>query len=193
MVATGTLHGDRADAGAPGLVCLGVVAGAHGVRGAVRVKPFTAEPESVGAYGTVSDESGHRRFSLTVIGVGKGMVTAKLSGIDDRDAAEALRGLRLYVPRAVLPEPEEDEFYHADLIGLSAELEDGSLFGSVRALYDFGAGEVIEISPAAGGQPVVLPFTREAVPVIDIPAGRIVVAPPVGLAENAGRDEKVDA
>lgn len=189
-----TLHNDEAGAQAPGRVCLGAVAGAHGVRGAVRIKPFTAEPESVGAYGELSDKGGTRFFAAHVMGVNKGMVIAKLSGVDDRDAAEALRGLRLYVPRAVLPEPEDDEFYHADLIGLPAETEDGTAFGRVRALYDFGAGDVIEIEPAGGGQPVVLPFTLEAVPVIDLEGGRIVVAPVEGLVaestvEKEGADE----
>src|SRR5690606_24695056 len=119
-------------------VCLGAVAGAHGARGEVRIKPFTAEAESVGSYGVFSDESGERRFSLQVLGVAKGMVIARLTGVEDRNAAEALRGLRLYVARAALPEPEEDEFYHADLIGLRVETEDERLFGRVRALYDFG-------------------------------------------------------
>lgn len=190
-MATVTLHDGNARADAPGRVCLGAVAGAHGVQGAVRVKPFTAEPEAVGAYGDVSDEAGTRRFSLKVLGVNKGMVIARLSGIDDRDAAEALRGLRLYVSRDALPEPEEDEFYHADLIGLVAETEAGQPFGQVRALYDFGAGDVIEIVPAAGGQPVVLPFTREAVPVVDLHGGRIVVVPPEGLAKAGPRGKEV--
>jgi len=174
-------------ANAPGRVCLGAVAGAHGVRGEVRIKPFTAEPESVGSYGELSDESGERRFSLQVLGVAKGMVIARLTGVEDRNAAEALRGLRLYVARAALPEPEEDEFYHADLIGLRVETEDERLFGRVRALYDFGAGDVIEIEPLAGGQPVVLPFTREAVPVVDLRAGRVVVVPPEGLLPSHGQ------
>lgn len=180
MTAT-TLQSDGMRAKAPGRVCLGAVAGAHGVRGAVRIKPFTAEPEAVGSYGELSDESGERRFSLQVLGVAKAMVIARLGGVEDRDAAEALRGLRLYVARTALPEPAEDEFYHADLIGLRVETEDERPFGRVRALYDFGAGDVIEIDPVGGGQPVVLPFTREAVPVVDLRAGRVVVVPPEGL------------
>lgn len=182
-----TLQSDGTCVEAPARVCLGAIAGAHGVRGAVRIKPFTAEPESVGSYGELSDESGQRRFSLQVLGVSKGMVIAKLSGVEDREAAEALRGLRLYVARTALPDPEEDEFYHADLIGLPVETEDGQPFGRVRALYDFGAGDVIEVDPAAGGQPVVLPFTRESVPVVDLRAGRIVVVPPEGLLPAHGR------
>jgi 16S rRNA processing protein RimM len=123
-----------------------------------------------------------------VIGTAKGdgMVIAQLSGVADRDQAEALRGLRLYAPRAALPPAGEDEFYHADLIGLRAELADGSVFGTVRAVFDFGAGEMLEIArPGAGA--VMLPFTRAAVPVVDIAGRRIVVDPPAGLLEPAER------
>ena len=103
-------------------VCVGVVTGAHGVRGAVRLKSFTAEPEDVARYGPLEDESGERRFALRLIGGAKGVLIAAIAGIDDRDRAEALRGLRLYLPRSALPPTEEEEYYHADLIGLEAAL-----------------------------------------------------------------------
>src|SRR5436853_5683073 len=122
-------------------VCVGVITGAHGVRGAVRVKSFTAEPEAVAGYGPLEDESGARQLSLHLIGNAKGVLIAKLAGIEDRDRAEALRGLRLYLPRAALPPPDEDEYYHVDLIGLDAALADGRLLGRVRAVHDFGAGD----------------------------------------------------
>src|SRR4051812_34261754 len=96
-------------------VCVGVVTGAHGVRGAVRLKSFTAEPEDVAAYGPLQDERGERHFALRLVGSAKGVLIAAISGIDDRDRAEALRGLRLYLPRSALPPPEEEEYYHADL------------------------------------------------------------------------------
>src|SRR3981081_3111563 len=101
-------------------VCVGVVAGAHGVRGAVRIKSFTANPEDVAGYGPLEDESGRQHFSLRLVGATKGVRIGWLSGVADRDRAEALRGLRLYLARAALPPTEEEEFYHADLIGLEA-------------------------------------------------------------------------
>jgi 16S rRNA processing protein RimM len=103
-----------------------------------------------------------------------------LAGIEDRDRAEALRGLRLYVPYAALPAPGEDEFYHADLIGLEAVLPDDTILGRVRAVHDFGAGDTLEIDRSVG-QPVVVPFTRAVVPVVDIAGGRLVIDPPPGL------------
>ena len=163
-------------------VCMGIVGAPHGVRGAVRVKSFTDEPDAIAGYGALEDESGARRFTLRVVGSvkGDGMVIATLSGVADRDQAEAVKGLRLYAPRAALPAPAEDEFYHADLVGLAAELADGASLGTVIAVHDFGAGDMIEIAPAKG-QPVLVPFTRAAVPVVDIAGGRVVVDPPEGL------------
>ena len=163
-------------------ICVGVVTGAHGVRGAVRVKSFTAEPRDVARYGPLEDESGERRFRLRLAGSAKGVVVAKVSGIDDRDKAEALRGLRLYLPRAALPPPGEDEYYHADLIGLEATLGDGTPLGRVRAVYDFGAGDTLEIVRPEG-PPVMAPFTRAVVPVVDLAAGTLVLDPPPGLLD----------
>lgn len=164
-------------------VCVGIITGPQGVRGAVRVKSFTAAPEAVAAYGPVEDEAGTRRFELRVVGKAKGVVVATLPGVADRDAAAALKGLRLYVARDALPPPEEDEFYHADLLGLAAELADGTVLGRVRAVHDFGAGDSLEIAPEAG-TPLLVPFTRAAVPVIDLAGGRIVVEPPEGLLSS---------
>jgi 16S rRNA processing protein RimM len=152
------------------------------VRGAVRIKTFTDEPAAIASYGALEDESGARSFTLGLIGSAKGdgMVIAKLSGITDRDRAEALRGLRLYLTRAALPATAEDEFYHADLVGLAAALEDGTPLGKVIAVHDFGAGDVIEIEREAGA-PVLVPFTRAAVPVVDLVSGMLVINPPDGL------------
>ena len=146
----------------------------------VRIKSFTAVPEDVARYGPVEDESGRRRFTLEILGAVKGVLLARIAGIDDRDQAEALRGLRLYLPRAALPAPDEEEYYHADLVGLTAVLPDGTPIGQVRAIHDFGAGDVIEIArPEA--PPALVPFTRAIVPVVDLAAGRLVVDPPPGL------------
>jgi 16S rRNA processing protein RimM len=164
-------------------VMVGVVVGAHGVRGAVRVKPFTAEPASVAAYGPVEDETGTRRFELRLVGEGKGVVIATLKGVEDRNAAEALKGLRLYVARTALPAPAEEEFYHADLIGLDAVTRAGTALGRVRAVHDFGAGASLELDLVAGGT-FLLPFTKEAVPQVDLAGGRLVVDPPEERSDN---------
>lgn len=164
-------------------VCVGVVAGAHGVRGAVRIKSFTADPKDVGRYGPVEDEGGQRKFKLSFVGTAKGVVLAKLTGITDRDQAEALRAMRLYLPREALPPPDEEEYYHADLIGIAAVLADGTSIGTVQAVHDFGAGDCLEIARPER-QPVMVPFTRAAVPVIDIAGGRVVLDPPAGLLDT---------
>lgn len=158
-------------------LCIGVIVGAHGVRGDVRIKSFTAEPGDLVVYGPLSDAGGRRQFRVRILGEARGLLRAGIEGVTDRNAAEALAGVELYVDRSALPELEDEEFYHSDLIGLRAELEDGRAFGTVRALYGFGAGDMIEIALAAGGV-TVLPFTREIVPLIDPRAGRIVVRPP---------------
>lgn len=158
-------------------VCVGVVVGAHGVRGALRIKPFTEQPDGIAAYGPVEDEAGARRLRLKVLGTAKGIVAATAQGVADRDAAEALTGTRLYVPRDRLPPPEPDEFYHSDLIGMAALREDGTPFGTVRAVFDFGAGDVIELA-LPDGRVEMLPFTKAVVPVVDLAAGRLVVSPP---------------
>ena len=164
-------------------LCVGIVTGPHGIRGGVRVKSFTADPADIGAYGPVSDEAGTRRFALRVVGMVKGVVLAELEGVNDRNAAEALKGLHLYVDRDQLPPAEEDEFYHADLLGLSARLQDGTVLGQVTGLYDFGAGESVEIT-GAKGQVTMVPFTKAAVPVIDLAAGTLTIDPPAGLFDK---------
>jgi 16S rRNA processing protein RimM len=170
-------------------VCLGTVAGAHGVRGALRVKSFTAEPEDIAAYGPVSDEAGSREFTLRIVGHTRGQLVIKVDGIEDRNAAEALKGTRFYVARAALPEPQADEFYHADLIGLAAEDGAGAPLGTVRAVHDHGAGALIEIRSAEGAE-LLVPFTKLAVPTVDIAGGRVVVVPPEEVEpEEAGAEE----
>src|SRR5690349_11527190 len=138
---------------------MGVVTGAHGVRGLLRVKSFAGEPAAIAAYGPLEDEAGSQRFPLEVVGATKGVLIMRLPGIADRDAAERLKGLRLYLPRTALPEPEEEEYYHADLIGLAVELASGGALGRVRAVHDFGAGDSLEVN-CADGRVVMVPFTR---------------------------------
>jgi 16S rRNA processing protein RimM len=164
-------------------VCVGVIVGAHGVRGAVRIKSFTAEPKDVARYGPLEDEGGERQVRLRVVGSATGVVIARIAGVADRNQAEELRGLRLYLLRAALPPSGEEEYYHADLIGLDAVLVDGTPLGHVRAVYDFGAGDTLDIARPDGQQPVMVPFTRAAVPIVDVAAGRLVIDPPPGLLE----------
>lgn len=184
MAAVSTADTDR--------VCLGVIVGAQGIRGEVRIKAFTAEPEDVGAYGPLSDQPGTRRFSLTVRGMAKGVVVAKLDGVTDRNAAEALKGTELYVSRASLPAPEdEDTFYHADLIGLRAENPAGEAIGKVTAVFDHGAGDVLDLR-LNDGRLVAVPFTKAAVPVVDVAGGRIVVVIPEGLIDDGKRSDAED-
>jgi 16S rRNA processing protein RimM len=173
-------------------LCVGVITGPQGVRGAVRIKSFTAEPADVASYGPVEDEAGQRRFELRVVGSAKGVVIATIAGLADRDAAERLKGTRLYMARSALPEPEEDEYYHSDLIGLPMVLRDGTMFGTVRAIHDYGAGTSLEVAHQSG-QLVLVPFTRAVVPVVDIAAGRLVVDPPEGLLDNRPVEADMDA
>ncbi len=168
--------------GSENRVCLAVVAGAHGVRGLVKLKSFTADPLDVGTYGALSDEKGQRFFEVTVKGMVKNAVLVSIAGVGDRDQAQALQGTRLYVSRDALPEPEdEEEFYNADLIGLRVEDSSGALLGTVKAMHNFGGGDLLEVLPgeeAGGGKSWLLPFTRQVVPVVDIEGGRVVVDPP---------------
>jgi 16S rRNA processing protein RimM len=173
------------------LICVGIITGAQGVRGAVRIKSFTALPEDVASYGPVADETGQRAFALHAVGRTKGVVIATIAGIADRDAAERLKGVRLYVARDKLPAPGEEEYYHADLIGLAAMLRDGTLLGRVRAVHGYGAGDSLEVARASGGT-VMVPFTRAVVPEVDLAAGRLVIEPPDGLLDgNAVETEPV--
>ncbi len=172
----------------PSLVCLGVITGVRGLKGEVRVKSFTGEPAMIGAYGRLRDEQGERAFDLKVTATVKGQVIARIKGVDDRAAAETLKGTQLFVEKAALPEADEDEYYHADLVGLRAELKDGGALGTIRAVLDHGAGAVLEIAGGEGGE-ILVPFTRDAVPEVDMAAGRVVIDPPPGLMEPAEKEE----
>jgi 16S rRNA processing protein RimM len=159
------------------MVCVAQVATAHGVRGALKLRCFTEAPDGAAAYGPLCDERGRELFSVRVVGRAPGGVIAEVEGIRDRDAALALRGTRLYVPRERLPEPEEGEFYHEDLVGLAARTPEGEPLGRVTAVHDFGAGELLEVELASGGSELV-PFTHEAVPDIDLAGGHVTVVLP---------------
>ncbi|MCH8112813.1 MAG: ribosome maturation factor RimM [Proteobacteria bacterium] len=176
-------------------VCLGVISGAHGIRGEVKIKAFGEDPLAIGAYGPLSGETGGTTVEITTVRPNKGGVIARIKGIEDRTQAEALKGLKLYVERSALPDAAEDEYYHADLVGLSVELSDGKPMGKVIAVQDFGAGPMLEIrlsGPAQTGakagtkaeNTLLAPFTREIVPEVDLAGGRLVLDPPPGLLEG---------
>jgi 16S rRNA processing protein RimM len=159
-----------------------VVTGAHGVQGEVKVKSFTVEPSSVGAYGPLQTADGRGLLIISTRAARADEVILRLSGIDTRDAAEALKGQRLYVARSALPKPATGEFYHADLIGLRAETPEGQGLGVVSAVLNYGAGDILEITEQ-GGDTELIPFTDRHVPVVDFAGGRVIVDLPPADAE----------
>jgi 16S rRNA processing protein RimM len=171
-------------------ICVAQIGAPHGVRGEVKLWPFTAEPESVRDYGPLESEDGARRFEIETLRTAKDHLLVRLKGVNDRDAAERLTNTRLFVPRERLPATEaDDEFYHADLIGLAVVDADGNELGSVAALHNFGAGDLIEVKPAQGNATVLLQFTEAAVPVVDLAGRRIVVDAAAFAAASAPSSE----
>ena len=171
---------------------VGAIAGPHGIRGQFKVKLFAETPAALEQYGALQIDDG-RALKLSVKSVNsKGLVIVSAVGVTSREAAEALRGMLLSTTRASLPDPADDELYHADLLGVAVFHEDGANLGEVVALYNFGAGEIIEVKPASGTS-VMLPFKGESVVSIDIPNQRVVLAPPVGfLDDDTKGQERVD-
>jgi 16S rRNA processing protein RimM len=164
-------------------VCVGTIAGAFGVHGEVRLKSFCAEPSDIASYGPLSTEDGARSFTITLTRPVKSGFAARLTGVPTKEAADALRGTRLYAPREALPSLPDDEFYHADLIGLTALDTGGATLGKVAAVLNHGAGDLLELrGPGLKGS-VLVPFTRAAVPTVDLAAGRIIIDPPEGLLD----------
>ncbi len=157
-------------------ICVGAIAGAFGVHGEVRLKSFCAEPSDIANYAPLTSEDGTRSFTVSLTRPVTGGIGARVSGIATREEAEALKGLTLWAPRTALPSLPDDEFYHADLIGLDVVDTGGQPLGRVRAIYDHGAGDILEI---VGGKDILmLPFTKAIVPTIDLAARRIVADPP---------------
>ena len=159
------------------LLLVAQIGGAHGVRGEVRITTFTADPMALASYKALVRQDGSPAVVIASARPAKAGLVARLKGVDDRDAAEGLRGLKLFISRAVLPPPEEDEFYLADLIGLAVETAAGELMGKVKAVQDFGAGDLLEIQPPQGAS-WWLPFTREAVPEVRIGEGKLIAVRP---------------
>jgi 16S rRNA processing protein RimM len=161
------------------LVLLGEIAGAHGIRGDLLVRSFTALPEAIAGYGALTDAAGAKRFLLTVVRVTDKGIVARVNGVADRNDAEALRGTKLYVERTRLPDGAESEYYYADLIGLHAIAPDGADLGRVVAVQNFGAGDLIEVQPAIGSETVFIPFEDRWVPHVNLAGGTIVINRPI--------------
>ena len=171
------------------LILLGRVAGAFGVKGEVRITAYAEDPLALLAYKTLRREDGSPALTLTSGRAAKGGLVVRAKEVETREQAEALRGLKLFFPREALPEPEEDEFYYADLLGLAVETPAGERLGKVKAVQNFGAGDLLEIDPGQGRPSVLLPFTREVVPEVRLKEGRLIAVPPV---EAEGADENKD-
>ena len=171
-------------------ICLGQIGKANGIQGHVRVKPFTSEPEALSDYGKLEDESGNTAFKVASLRVIKdGMLVVKFKGTNDRNAAEALNGTKLYIDRDKLPEiDDEDDFYVEDLLGLKVVTSKGDAFGTVQNIENFGAGDLVEIRPIKGPT-VFVPFTKDAVPHLDFNAKQITID--LEIAGLDGKDEEV--
>jgi len=171
------------------LVLLGVFGAAHGVKGELRLKSFTADPLAIASYRPLTGEGGRPIELRAARRLKADMLVVSVKGISDRTAAEALTNQRLYAPREALAKvEEEDTFLHADLIGLAAVSAEDALLGRVVAIHDFGAGDILEIAPEGGGPTRLLPFTKAVVPSVDVAAGRLVVVPPTEVDEAEHRD-----
>jgi 16S rRNA processing protein RimM len=164
----------------PAQVCVARIGAAHGVRGAVKLWTFTEDPFAVTRYGPLSSKDGARSFEVAQAREGKGHLVATLKGVTTRNDAERLNGLELYVAREKLPATDEDEYYHADLIGLAAVTATDEPLGKVIAIHNFGAGDIIEIAPPSGAT-MLLPFTNAVVPTVDIAGGRVVIELPAEI------------
>lgn len=180
-----------ASAETPERICVGRILGPHGVRGLLTVRSHTADPGDVAAYGPVETASG-RKLVLEVRGAKKAGLVVAANGVDTREAAEALKGQDLFAPRAALPEPDADEWYHADLVGLAAVNPQGEPLGRIVAVENFGAGDLLEVALPAGPT-VYVPFTADIVPDVDVRAGRVVLDPPAGLFDEAPGEVREEA
>ena len=172
----------------PARVLLGRIAGAHGIRGEVLVHTYTEAPESIGAYGALSDASGSRQLTIKVVRVTPKGVIARVAGVADRNAAEALKGIELYVDRARLPAAAEGEYYHADLVGLTAVDAEARTIGRIIAVQNFGAGDLLEIRLTGSSKTELVPFRDAFVPEVDLVARRAVVLLPSPAPDDAAEE-----
>lgn len=168
-----------------------MIVGVKGLKGEVRIKSFTEAPEDIAAYGPVTATDG-RVLTVSVVNVLEDVVIAKVDGFADRTAAEGLKGLELFVERAVLPKTEGDTYYHADLIGLAVETTEGEKVGKVSAFYNFGAGDVMEVTAEGRSDTGFLPFSADVIARVDIPGGKVVITPHPDLFDDEGKNRTAD-
>ena len=161
----------------PSQICVARIGAAHGVRGAVKLWTFTEDPLAVKHYGPLSTKDGARQFEVAHVREARDHLVATFKGVASREDAERLNGIELYIARDKLPETDEDEYYHADLIGLAAVNAANEAIGRVIAIHNFGAGDIIEIAPASGPT-LLLPFTNAVVPTVDLANRRVVIELP---------------
>ncbi len=167
------------------LICVGAIGGAYGVQGEVRLKSYTSEPTAIADYAPLYTEDCGRTFDLVLTGSVKNGLSARMSGIISKEDADALKGTELFVPRDRLPSLPDDEFYHADLVGLTVYDTGGAMLGKVRTVQNHGASDLLEIGGPGLKTTVLLPFTRSVVPAVDLAAGKIIADPPEGLLPEA--------
>lgn len=163
------------------LICVGAIAGAFGVRGEVRLKSFCADPAAIADYAPLVTEDG-RSFDVRITRVINNGLSARLTGVTTKEAADALKGVQLFAPRARLPNLDDDEYYHSDLIGMTVLDTGGTLIGTVKTVLNHGAGDLLELSTASGT--VYLPFTLAAVPTVDLAGKRLIADPPDGVFDD---------
>ena len=176
----------------PAQICIARIGAAHGVRGAVKLWTFTEDPLAVQAYGPLTTKDGARQFEVATAREAKGHLVVTLKGVATREDAERLNGIELYIARDKLPDTDEGEYYHADLIGLAAVNAAREPIGRVIAIHNFGAGDIIEIEPPYGAT-LLLPFTNAVVPTVDLAAGHVVVELPGEIASDGPEDSGTTA
>jgi 16S rRNA processing protein RimM len=162
-------------------ICIGAIVGAFGIKGELRIKSFCADPDAIGDYGTLTNEDGTRSFDLKIVGPIKGGYSARIDGVRYRDQADELKGTALYALRDALPSLPDDEFYHSDLIGLDVFDTGGVKMGKISAVHDHGAGDFLEINAIGQKNLALLPFTKEAVPTVDLASSKVIIDPPKGV------------
>lgn len=161
------------------LICLGVISGAHGVRGQVKIRSFTSSPDDISSYGALRDKAG-KIYNINITGRTNDVLIASIDGIDDRDSADKLRNIELFVERSALPEPDKDEYYLEDLMGLEVLTQDNMHYGYIISVNNFGAGDILEIKLASGKEEF-QPFNKSIFPVIDIKNKRLIILPPENI------------
>ena len=166
-------------------ILVGQIGAAHGIKGEVRIATHTQDPKAIGRYGPLDTDRPGLVVTITRLRLNKNVVIAHIEGVSDRTAAERLNGVNLYIDRSRLPATEdEDDFYHADLIGLEARLETGVVLGTVSAIPNFGAGDLIEVRDPQSGDTFLYPFTKAVVPIVRIEEGYLVIVVPLDAPEG---------